>query len=150
MEVTNRFIETTLVSIMGYTDKFKAQHDDILQVAGEITSQLKANGDPAALRKLLSNMAGKVNFHLAMEDEALYPRLMTGGTAAVKTKAAKFKEEMGGLGRVFTDYSAKWQTSAIRADFDGFANETRKVFGALAKRIERENNELYPLADKAA
>ena len=135
---------------MGYTDKFRAQHDDILQVAGEITAQLKANGDPAALRKLLSNMAGKVNFHLAMEDEALYPRLMTGGSAAVKARAGKFKEEMGGLGRVFTEYNTKWQTTAIRADFDGFANETRKVFGALAKRIERENNELYPLADKAA
>lgn len=134
---------------MGFTDKFRAQHDDILQVAGTITAQLKANGDPAALRKLLSNLAGKVNFHLAMEDEALYPRLMTGGSAAVKTRATKFKDEMGGLGRVFTEYNNRWQTSAIRADFDGFANETRKVFGALAKRIERENNELYPLADSA-
>jgi hypothetical protein len=149
MAVTNRFTATILVSIMGFTEKFRAQHDDILGVAGEITAQLKAKGDPAALRKLLSNMAGKVNFHLAMEDEALYPRLMTGGSAAVKSKAGKFKEEMGGLGRVFTDYNNKWQTTAIRADFDGFANETRKVFGALAKRIERENNELYPLADNA-
>jgi len=148
-KVTNRFTVTTLVSIMGFTDKFRAQHDDILGVAGEITAQLKAKADAAALRKLLSNLAGKVNFHLAMEDEALYPRLMTGGSAAVKTKAGKFKDEMGGLGRVFTDYNNKWQTSAIRADFDGFANETRKVFGALAKRIERENNELYPLADNA-
>ena len=135
---------------MGYTDKFRTQHDDILRVAGDITSQLKTNGDAAALRKLLSNLAGKVNFHLAMEDEALYPQLMKAGTADVKARATKFKEEMGGLGKVFTDYNNKWQTSAIRADFDGFANETRKVFGALAKRIERENKELYPLADKAA
>ena len=135
---------------MGYTDKFRAQHDDILQVAGDITAKLQANAEPAALRKLLSNLAGKVNFHLAMEDEALYPRLMADGSAAVKTRAAKFKDEMGGLGRVFTDYNNKWQTAAIRADFEGFAHETRKVFGALAKRIERENNELYPLADNAA
>lgn len=135
---------------MGFTEKFRAQHDDILQIAGDITAQLKANGDPAAVRKLLSNMAGKVNFHLALEDEALYPRLMTSGNAAVKARAGKFKEEMGGLGRVFTEYNNRWQTAAIRADFDGFANDTRKVFGALAKRIERENNDLYPLADKAA
>ena len=135
---------------MGYTDKFRAQHEDILQVARDITAKLQAKGDPAALRKLLSNLAGKVNFHLAMEDEALYPHLMSAGNAAAKARAGKFKEEMGGLGRVFNEYNAKWQASAIRADFDGFANETRKVFGALAKRIERENNELYPLADKAA
>lgn len=135
---------------MGYTAKFRAQHDDILRAADEITGQLKQQADPALLRKLLSNFAGKVNFHLAMEDEALYPRLMEAGDAAVKARALKFKDEMGGLRGVFADYSARWQVSAIRADGPGFANETRKVLGALARRIERENAELYPLADKGA
>lgn len=134
---------------MGYTDKFRTQHDEILKAAGDITAQLKGQCDAAAVRKLLSALAGKVNFHLAMEDQALYPRLMESGDASVKNRAVKFKDEMGGLGKVFTDYNAKWQVSAIRADTAGFANETRKVFGALAKRIERENAELYPLADNA-
>ena len=135
---------------MGYTDKFRTQHDEILRAAGEITDHLKGQADPAAVRKLLSALAGKVNFHLAMEDQALYPRLLESAEASVKTRAGKFKDEMGGLGKVFTDYNNKWQVSAIRADVAGFTNETRKVFGALAKRIERENNELYPLADKVA
>jgi hypothetical protein len=51
---------------------------------------------------------------------------------------------------VFTDYNAKWQVSAIRADVPAFADETRKVFGALAHRIGRETTDLYPLADEAA
>ena len=85
---------------MGFTDKFKAQHDDILQVAGDITAQLKAKGDPAALRKMLSNLAGKVNFHLAMEDKALYPRLMKQTDANAPIMAAKFLKEMGGLAKV--------------------------------------------------
>ena len=133
---------------MGFTDKFRVQHDEILAIAGEITEKLKSKGEPdaAALRKLLSNLAGKVNFHLAMEDKALYPRLIEAEGKA-KTMAGKFAKEMGGLAQVFTDYNNKWQTSAIKSNPAAFADETRKVFGALAHRISRENTELYPLAD---
>jgi hypothetical protein len=132
---------------MGYTDRFRAQHEDILRAAGEIQNLLNGHQpDPSALRKLLSILAGKVSVHLAMEDQALYPRLAE-LDGAVARRATKFKDEMGGLGRVFTEYNTRWQVSAIRADLAGFAHETRKIFGALAKRIERENAELYPLAD---
>ena len=135
---------------MGFTDKFKGQHDEILAIAGEIQEKLKGTPDAAAIRKLLSNMAGKVNFHLAMEDKALYPRLMEHKDASAKALAGKFMKEMGGLAQVFTDYNNKWQVSAIKSDPAGFSNETRKVFGALSHRISRENSELYPLADAAS
>lgn len=134
---------------MGFTDKFRTQHDEILAIAGEITEKLKGKGEPdaAVLRKMLSNLAGKVNFHLAMEDKALYPRLMEHTDGKAKSLAGKFMKEMGGLAQVFTDYNAKWQASAIKSDPAAFSEETRKVFGALAHRIARENAELYPLAD---
>jgi hypothetical protein len=135
---------------MGFTDKFRTQHEEILAIAGEITDQLKKKGDAAALRKQLSNLAGKLNFHLAMEDKALYPRLMLQKDTRTNAMAARFLKEMGGLGHVFSTYNDKWQVSAIRADMPGFAEETRKVFGALAHRISRENSELYPLADAEA
>lgn len=134
---------------MGFTDKFRLQHDEILVLAGQISDQLKKKPDAEMLRKQLSTLAGKVNFHLAMEDKALYPRMQQQKGSAADTLAAKFAGEMGGLARVFTDYNNKWQVSAIRADVAGFSEETRKVFGALAHRIKRENSELYPLADEA-
>lgn len=133
---------------MGFTDKFRTQHNDILGVAQEISQQLKANADAATLRKLLSNLAGKLNFHLAMEDKALYPRLMERKDSQVKQLATKFMNEMGGLGEAFAAYNNKWQISAIRSDTVQFANETRQVFAALTQRIARENRELYPLADR--
>jgi iron-sulfur cluster repair protein YtfE (RIC family) len=133
---------------MGFTDKFRAQHDEILAMAGGISRMLEAREpDIMAVRKQLSLLAGKVNFHLAMEDKALYPRLMERKGTRAEAMAGKFMSEMGGLAQVFGNYTSKWQPSAIRADLPGFANETRKVFGALAKRIERENSDLYPLAD---
>jgi hypothetical protein len=85
-----------------------------------------------------------------MEDQALYPRLMERKDSDAKEMATRFMTEMGGLGKAFTTYNDKWQVSAIRNDPAGFASETQTVFGALSKRIGRENAELYPLADKAS
>jgi iron-sulfur cluster repair protein YtfE (RIC family) len=135
---------------MSFTDKFRTQHNEILAIAKEMSTRLKGDADPAALRKLLSNLAGKLNFHLAMEDQALYPRLMERKDSDAKEMATRFMTEMGGLGKAFTTYNDKWQVSAIRNDPAGFASETQTVFGALSKRIGRENAELYPLADKAS
>jgi hypothetical protein len=132
---------------MGFTDKFRAQHDEILGLAGEITARLGAGIDAPAVRKTLSSLAGKVSFHLAMEDKALYPRLMQQKDQQANALARRFMSEMGGLAEVFASYNTKWQVSAIKADPEGFATETRKVFGALAHRIQRENAQLYPLAD---
>jgi iron-sulfur cluster repair protein YtfE (RIC family) len=135
---------------MSFTDKFRTQHTEILTIAKEMTTQLKGRGDPAVLRKQLSNLAGKLNFHLAMEDQALYPRLMERKDSDAKAMATRFMTEMGGLGKVFTTYNDKWQVSAIRNDPAGFASETQAVFAALTRRIGRENAELYPLADSAS
>ena len=135
---------------MSFTDKFRNQHEEILAMAGEITDLLKGKPDVTEVRKLLSNLAGKVNFHLAMEDKALYPRLMQRKGSDTDALAVKFQNEMGGLAQVFANYNSKWQVAAIRSDLAAFTNETRKVFGALAHRISRENTELYPLADKEA
>lgn len=135
---------------MSFTDKFRTQHNEILVIAKEMTAELKGSADAAVLRKQLSNLAGKLNFHLAMEDQALYPRLMERKNSDTHALAQKFMAEMGGLGKVFTTYNDKWQVSAIRKDAAGFASETQAVFAALTKRIARENTELYPLADKAS
>lgn len=134
---------------MSFTDKFRQQHEEILGIVGELNAKLKEKADAQELRGVLSNLAGKLNFHLALEDKALYPRIMK-ADAKANAMATKFMEEMGNLGDSFAAYNNKWQATAIRKDPEGFAAETRKVFTALGKRIARENAELYPLADKLA
>jgi hypothetical protein len=133
---------------MSFTDKFRQQHEEILAIAGDIQKQIKTQADAKVLRSHLSNLAGKLNFHLAMEDEALYPRIMKLDDKA-GALAKKFVAEMGGLSQAFAAYNTKWQTSAIRADPAGFASETREMFVALGRRVARENAELYPVADAA-
>lgn len=134
---------------MAYTDNFRRQHQEMLDLAGEISGKLKSDPkDAKALRMLLSSLAGKLSVHLAMEDKALYPRLME-ISAEAKSLAKSFQDQMGGLGAAFGAYNQKWQLNAIAADPAGFARETQEVFAALGKRIARENGELYPHADRA-
>lgn len=135
---------------MAYTDNFKRQHQEMLGIVGDIVGKLKSQpADAKALRTLLSALAGKLTVHLAMEDKALYPRLAQANVDNSRALANAFQQEMGGLAGIFADYNQKWQQNAIQADPGGFALATQEVFGALGRRIARENAELYPLADRA-
>lgn len=54
---------------------------------------------------------------------------------------------MSGIGAVVKAYADKWNDEAMCASPDEFVTETRGLIAALGARIERENKELYPLAD---
>ena len=105
----------------------------------------------APARSALSKLAGKLLLHLGAEDEHLYPNLMASNDAETKKIAQQFVDEMGGIAKAFLGYNEKWKTaSSIQADAAGFITETKGIYAALADRIDKENNILYPLMDKAA
>lgn len=137
---------------MSKTKGFRAQHDDILKVVTEISSQLNVNQlskDASAVRSLLSTFFGKLNVHLSMEDKALYPKLLDHPDAQVKAMAKKFMVEMGGVAEAVNAYKDKWSTATkIQENPSGFIEHTNGIFDALGKRITRENNELYKTVDE--
>ncbi len=60
----------------------------------------------------------------------------------------QYQEEMGGIADFVTNYSKKWPSAyAISDDVKGFIDETNQLISALAKRIRKENDYLYKLAD---
>lgn len=134
------------------TEVFRNQHADIVTLVKEIEQNGLAPGklpaNAAKVRVLMNTLSGKVGVHLAMEDDALYPRLLQHQSAEVKDKAKKFIDEMGGIKKAYTDYNKKWTQSAIEKDSAGFVKETTALFAALGDRIKRENNDLYALVDK--
>ncbi|KGB55657.1 Hemerythrin HHE cation binding domain-containing protein [Sphingopyxis sp. LC363] len=85
--------------------------------------------------------------HLKCEDWILYPRLMATGDAELMRITREFEIEMGSLAADFAAYDEKWTRDRVAADWAGFRRETKIVFDLLAMRIEREERELYPLAD---
>ena len=136
---------------MARTDTFRKHHEDILAVAREINGLLGSTiADDAAekIRSLLSRLAGLVNLHLAVEDKALYPALLSHTDASVAATARRFSDEMGSLAASFTAYIKAWPTgSLIKAEPVRFTTESKAIFNALSKRMHRENVELYVLLD---
>ena len=135
---------------MGQTQMFRSQHEDLMAVVGVLGSLLgsKAGGNAEEIRHQLSTLAGKVKVHLSMEDQYLYPKLVQSQDASIRELAQGYAHEMGGIRGAFTEYLGHWTTAAhIKADPDGFTRETHELFKVLGNRIQRENNQLYPLLE---
>ncbi len=134
------------------TMHLRQQHQDLLRIVGQIVPLLKpdtldqTHGD--ALRKLLLELTGKLNMHLAAEDKVLYPELAASTQARVSATAAQFAKEMGHIGGAYKEYLGKYPNgTAISNQAKAFCADTSAVFTLLGKRIQREESELYPLAD---
>ena len=66
-----------------------------------------------------------------------------------KSSAAKtFQQEMGGIAEAFAAFVSRWNLpSKIAADPAGFKDDANAIFKALHTRVQRENRDLYPLAE---
>ncbi len=137
---------------MSKTQNFRDQHDDLLKIASEISTHLNVDelsNDATEVRSLLSKLLGKLSVHLSMEDKALYPKLLEHTDAQVKSMAKRFINEMGDIGKVVMTYKTQWSTAVkIQQAPRDFIEQTKNIFSALVKRIEKENNELYKTVDE--
>lgn len=137
---------------MGRTTKFREQHDEMLSITSEIKKHLnikQLSNDANEVRSLLSRLLGKLSVHLAMEDKSLYPSLFEHSDERVKSMAKRYSDEMGGIAGTVNTYKNQWLSSSkIQDNPSEFINQTKGLFGALAKRIERENAELYKMVDE--
>jgi len=136
---------------MARTDNFRKQHVEILSIAREINQQLGSQlteEEATTIRRQLSKMHGLVGLHLAMEDQTLYPSMLSSTNSEARKLAEQYSTEMGGLAGAFDAHMKKWLRSAsISKSAEEFTEETRGIFNALSKRIHRENTQLYPAAD---
>lgn len=138
---------------MGLTDNLRKQHKELLKTAVKIAELTKSDDISREVAEqiydLLSELNGCLHFHLKMEDELFYPALLRHPDDKIVKKTRQFQEEMGGLLDEFNKYINKWtDAAAVRNNSDEFNKKTRKIFNALAYRIEKEDNELYPLVER--
>lgn len=136
---------------MGKTDNLRKQHEEMVSIVSRMSAILnreRLSKDATEVRSLLSQLAGKVNIHLAMEDKALYPHLLGHSDEKVKNMARNYMAEMGDIGNTFKGYITKWPDPvSIQHDPDLFIKETKAVVDVLSRRIDKENRELYPVVD---
>lgn len=139
---------------MSRTANLRRQHEAAVDLVQEIidkSARIDTPDEGYRLSVLLAKLTGLLRIHFVQEDRTLYPYMIECSNAAASETAQTFLTEMGGLSDVFDRYSQRWTASgAIFGDPDGFRQQSKLVFDALARRIERENDILYPLADAIA
>ncbi len=131
-------------------ERLRAEHAALVALARIIMAMLKepAPSRPADLASARGALRETLIRHLKCEDWALYPRLRASGEPELVRVTRDFELEMGDLAEDFAAYDGKWTAELVAADWEGFRRETMIVFDLLKLRIEREERELYPLADR--
>lgn len=132
-------------------EKFKADHLSILGGVAELRRLVQAGlvNNAAAIASMIVSMSSTIKLHLASEDRVLYPAFKCSSNSAVIQAAEKFQTEMGAIAAAYGDFSRKWNVgSKIAAEPEEFRKTADQIFKALYERIQREDRELYPLADR--
>ncbi len=136
---------------MAATEQFRKDHQELVTMVTELVKTVESGIEQNAegISKMLSSFSGKLKIHLATEDNALYPQMLNSSDAELKDLAQKFKDEMGGLKSAYEEFTSKYATkSKIEADAAGFKQAFEGIVKALSDRINREENELYRIADE--
>jgi hypothetical protein len=123
----------------------------MVSLAGELSLIIEAERAPdgvARIQSLLNRLAGKLEIHKAMEEEALYSDLLSRDQKDIRELATDFQRRFGAVYSAFLSFRQRWDADWVTNDYDGFVRAARKLIGLLAERIEHENRDLYEVVDR--
>lgn len=130
----------------------RQQHDAAEEMAAAIlslTASYRDEYDGVAIARLIGKLNALLRVHFAFEDTVLYPRMMRSGDGEAAELAERFSTDGGTLAPAFEEFARRWSgPTVIHAMFDLFREEATELLGAMAARIERENDLLYPAAER--
>ena len=138
---------------MTSTLSLRAQHDAAEAMIDQIFSDIaryRSDEDAFPLSLKLARLAGILRTHFALEDELLYPRMIESDHREAALMARVYRDEVAHLATRFDRFIERWSSSdAIAGARRQFRFEAGMLFAALRDRIDRENRDLYPLAEEA-
>ena len=135
--------------VTGVVELVKEDHAAVLAAVGDLRKLAKegVKENAGAIANTIVAMRTAIKLHLAAEDRVLYPALLKSVDPQVAQRARQFRDEMGGVAAAYLDFARKWNTEGcVAGDPGGFRQHANEIFKALHLRIQRENQELYPLA----
>lgn len=130
------------------------QHNDIANLITEVEGYLSVEkvsvtASAFEVTMKIAKLAGLLKIHLKHEDEVLYPKLKTSKDLKVRQTTECFINEMGGLSSAFDEYRRLYKNSNyIKDNPDEFIRDTEAIIDALRKRVKKENEDLYLLAEQ--
>ena len=130
--------------------KLYSQHRAIVRLTSRVVilaSELHTREDAVEVRLVLERLDRVLGLHLEVEDLELMPSLMASGDPRTRAIVADCIEDMGGLSEAWRDHLIVWSVDAIHREPERFRAATGSLMEALAHRCDREERELYPLAE---
>lgn len=134
------------------TARFRRQHLELFSHSQALL-EWRAPADvvthAAELTRRLARFAGALRVHAAMEEEALYPRLLVDADASVQQQARSLLTEVGPIYEEVFTYIERWRRAElVTEDPAAFVRDTKVILRRLSERVTRETMELYPLVDE--
>jgi hypothetical protein len=137
------------MSINNNTEQLKKQHEAINALIKEnikLVNDKNLELNAPSIAKNISVLAGILQIHLSHEDQYLYPNLLNSDKSEIRNKAKAYIDEMGNLKAVYTDFKNKYNTkSKLMSNPAAFEKDFFAVFGAVEKRMTKEDSDLYLL-----
>ncbi len=133
-------------------DRFKQDHLKVLGSISELRTLAHAGvaENAGSIAKMIVAMSSVIKLHLAAEDRMLYPTLAKSTQPNAAEVGKKFQHEMGSIAVAYMEFTGRWNLGTkVAADPQGFKDDANKIFKALHQRIQREDKELYPVAEYA-
>lgn len=128
----------------------RPQHDAAEEIAAAIVSIIAAyrdDYDAIPIARLVAKLNALLRVHFAYEETILCPSLIRSQDAEIAAVAADFAAANESLAPQFEEFARRWSgPTIIAAMFDRFREEATALLAALGARIERENDQLLPLA----
>lgn len=132
-------------------NRFKHQHDDILQRIGRLRklahAGIEVNSFPIAQE--VQALGKVVTLHLAIEDRILYPAVQKAEDSRIAAMGVAYQEEMKGIANRYVRFTNQWSDAAkVAAEPEAFREAANTVLKDVWQRMQRENHEFYPAIER--
>lgn len=122
------------------------QHRKLQAMGAELIKLSFTTSDASGLRRSLSKFSGTLLMHATMEEEALYPSLLSHADPGIRRLAERLHSELGGLYSTWDTFMERWsETREIEAHPIRFRVELTRQLARLFGRMKKEDRELYPV-----
>jgi len=125
----------------------KGDHADLLRRHAEL-GQLAQSGQYGSIPMVLSGFKNKFDVHILHENLQFYCHVEERLARRPKdlARVKEFRIEMNAIGRAVVTFVKKYRAEGVRqSNSDAFVADLRAVGQLLAQRVQREEQELYPL-----
>lgn len=127
--------------------KLVADHRS-LRSHGEALIALASSLRPADMMKLQDlrwTLTREAHQHLVIDERYVHVPLENHPTSAVREKAAELRDDAEQFRAYWTSHIAEWSIEKVQANWRGYGISVRDLISRMHSRLDREENELYPL-----